>query len=70
MNGYMHESAEDRIRRLEIEKNGLTLQVSVLTEQVEAQGERLREMEYQLDEKRQKIHYAEDMYQNVSNYSW
>ncbi|XP_045176119.1 liprin-beta-1-like isoform X3 [Mercenaria mercenaria] len=64
MNGYMHESAEDRIRRLEIEKNGLALQVSVLTEQVEAQGERLREMEYQLDEKRQKVHYAEDMYQN------
>ena len=62
----MHESAEDRVRRLEIEKNGLALQISVLTEQVEAQGERLREMEYQLDEKRQKIHYAEDMYQNVS----
>ncbi|XP_060560857.1 liprin-beta-1-like isoform X2 [Ruditapes philippinarum] len=63
-NGYMHESAEDRVRRLEIEKNGLALQISVLTEQVEAQGERLREMEYQLDEKRQKVHYAEDMYQN------
>ena len=40
-------------------------QVTVLTEQVEAQTERLREMEYQLEGRRQKMQYAEEKYQNV-----
>ncbi|KAL4225278.1 Protein tyrosine phosphatase [Mactra antiquata] len=67
-NGYTHETLEDKIRHLDIEKNSLSLQVNVLTEQVEAQGERIREMEYQLEDKRQKIHVTEDMYQNVCSY--
>ncbi|XP_052799700.1 liprin-beta-2-like isoform X6 [Mya arenaria] len=64
VNGYMHESVEDRARRLEHDKNSLTLQVSVLTDQVEAQSERIREMEYQLEERRQKAHHAEEKYQH------
>ena len=43
------------------------LQVSVLTEQVEAQAEKLREMEYDVEGKRQKIRSAEEMYQSVSD---
>ena len=42
------------------------LQVSVLTEQVEAQADRLREMEYDMEGKRQKIRSTEEMYQSVS----
>ncbi|WAR02702.1 LIPB1-like protein, partial [Mya arenaria] len=53
VNGYMHESVEDRARRLEHDKNN----------QVEAQSERIREMEYQLEERRQKAHHAEEKYQ-------
>ena len=42
------------------------LQVSVLTEQVEAQAEKLREMEYKMEGKRQRIRSTEEMYQSVS----
>ena len=63
----MHESAESKVKRLETDKQGLMLQVSVLTEQVEAQAEKLREMEYDVEGKRQKIRTSEEMYQSVSN---
>ena len=66
-NGYVHESAESKVKRLETDKQGLMLQVSVLTEQVEAQAEKLREMEYDVEGKRQKIRTSEEMYQSVSN---
>ena len=39
----------------------------MLTEQVEAQAEKLREMEYDVEGKRQKIRSAEEMYQSVSD---
>ena len=66
-NGYVHESAESKVKRLETDKQSLMLQVSVLTEQVEAQAEKLREMEYDVEGKRQKIRSAEEMYQSVSD---
>lgn len=65
-NGYAHESAENKAKRLETDKQSLMLQVSVLNEQVEAQAEKLREMEYEMEGKRQKIRLAEEMYQSVS----
>ena len=66
-NGYVHESPESKVKRLETDRQSLMLQVSVLTEQVEAQAEKLREMEYDVEGKRQKIRSAEEMYQSVSD---
>ncbi|KAK3728938.1 hypothetical protein QZH41_016802 [Actinostola sp. cb2023] len=41
-----------QIRRLEDEKDSLILQVSVLTDQVEAQGEKMRDLEFTLEEQK------------------
>ncbi|KAH3877314.1 hypothetical protein DPMN_001177 [Dreissena polymorpha] len=54
---------EERARRLEMDRSSLTMQVNVLTEQVEAQSERIREMEYQLENRRQKVQFTEERYQ-------
>lgn len=62
----MYENPEDRTRRLEHDRNSLTRQVSVLTDQIEGQGQRVRELEYELEKMRQKNHYAEEMYHKVS----
>ena len=64
-NGYMYQSVEEQMRRLELERNSLSRQLGVLTEQVEAQSQKMREMEYDLEKKRQKTHFAEEMYQKV-----
>lgn len=51
------------------------LQVSVLTDQVEAQGEKIRDLDLCLEEHREKLNATEDMLQQVisltfkSNYS-
>ncbi|XP_052270288.1 liprin-beta-1-like isoform X2 [Dreissena polymorpha] len=63
VNGHMHEGPEERARRLEMDRSSLTMQVNVLTEQVEAQSERIREMEYQLENRRQKVQFTEERYQ-------
>lgn len=41
-----------QIDRLEDEKDSLILQVSVLTDQVEAQGEKMRDLEFTLEEQK------------------
>ncbi|XP_032223134.1 liprin-beta-1 isoform X2 [Nematostella vectensis] len=56
------ESSRAQIDRLEDEKDSLILQVSVLTDQVEAQGEKMRDLEFTLEE--QKIR-AEDLEQQL-----
>lgn len=43
-------------------------QVSVLTDQVEAQGEKIRDLESSLEEHRQKLASTEEMLQQVNNY--
>ncbi|XP_054633094.1 liprin-beta-2b isoform X4 [Dunckerocampus dactyliophorus] len=63
-----HESYQERLLRLEEDKESLVLQrgfaeVSVLTDQVEAQGEKIRDLESSLEEHRQKLASTEEMLQ-------
>lgn len=41
------------------------MQVSVLTDQVEAQGEKIRDLEFCLEEHREKLNATEEMLQQV-----
>lgn len=64
-NGHLQyggaESYQERLSRLEGDKESLVLQVSVLTDQVEVQGEKIRDLEVCLDEHRDKLNATEDM---------
>uniref|UniRef100_A0A674F213 PPFIA binding protein 1b n=1 Tax=Salmo trutta TaxID=8032 RepID=A0A674F213_SALTR len=53
----------ERLSRLEGDKESLVLQVSVLTDQVEAQGEKIRDLDMCLDEHREKLNATEEMLQ-------
>ncbi|XP_044048481.1 liprin-beta-1b isoform X2 [Siniperca chuatsi] len=54
---------QERLSRLEGDKESLVLQVSVLTDQVEAQGEKIRDLDLCLDEHREKLNATEEMLQ-------
>lgn len=54
---------QDRLNRLESDKESLVLQVSVLTDQVDAQGEKIRDLDLCLDEHREKLNATEEMLQ-------
>uniref|UniRef100_A0A3Q3IWT9 SAM domain-containing protein n=1 Tax=Monopterus albus TaxID=43700 RepID=A0A3Q3IWT9_MONAL len=65
-NGHISLSGDhyqERLSRLESDKESLVLQVSVLTDQVEAQGEKIRDLDLCLDEHREKLNATEDMLQ-------
>ncbi|XP_076848640.1 liprin-beta-2 isoform X11 [Brachyhypopomus gauderio] len=57
------ESYQERLSRLEGDKESLVLQVSVLTDQVEAQGEKIRDLENSLEEHQHKLNSTEEMLQ-------
>ncbi|XP_056621496.1 liprin-beta-1b isoform X9 [Triplophysa dalaica] len=54
---------QDRLNRLESDKESLVLQVSVLTDQVDAQGEKIRDLDVCLEEHREKLNGTEEMLQ-------
>ncbi|KAL2102958.1 hypothetical protein ACEWY4_002126 [Coilia grayii] len=54
---------QERLSRLESDKECLVLQVSVLTDQVEVQGEKIRDLEMCLEEHREKLNTTEEMLQ-------
>uniref|UniRef100_A0A8B9K395 PPFIA binding protein 2a n=1 Tax=Astyanax mexicanus TaxID=7994 RepID=A0A8B9K395_ASTMX len=56
-------SYQERLSRLEGDKESLVLQVSVLTDQVEAQGEKIRDLESSLEEHQHKLNSTEEMLQ-------
>ncbi|RXM28987.1 Liprin-beta-1 [Acipenser ruthenus] len=65
-NGYISASGDvyqERLTRLESDKESLVLQVSVLTDQVEAQGEKIRDLDFCLEEHREKLNATEEMLQ-------
>uniref|UniRef100_A0A8C4ICG1 PPFIA binding protein 1b n=1 Tax=Dicentrarchus labrax TaxID=13489 RepID=A0A8C4ICG1_DICLA len=66
-NGHINMSGGDhyqeRLSRIESDKESLVLQVSVLTDQVEAQGEKIRDLDLCLDEHREKLNATEEMLQ-------
>uniref|UniRef100_A0A3P8P0I7 SAM domain-containing protein n=1 Tax=Astatotilapia calliptera TaxID=8154 RepID=A0A3P8P0I7_ASTCA len=57
------ESYQERLSRLEGDKESLILQVSVLTDQVEAQGVKISDLESSLMEHRHKLNSTEEMLQ-------
>ncbi|XP_069821785.1 liprin-beta-1 isoform X3 [Dendropsophus ebraccatus] len=66
VNGHITGSSDiyqERLSRLENDKESLVLQVSVLTDQVEAQGEKIRDLEFCLEEHREKLNATEEMLQ-------
>uniref|UniRef100_A0A8C8DLI1 SAM domain-containing protein n=1 Tax=Oryzias sinensis TaxID=183150 RepID=A0A8C8DLI1_9TELE len=54
---------QERLSRLESDKECLILQVSVLTDQVEVQGEKIRDLDNSLDQHREKLDAAEQLLQ-------
>lgn len=55
--------AEDRVRRLEMDKESLQLQVQVLSEQISAQTEKMSDLERALQDARQRLDDAEQRLQ-------
>ncbi|XP_051545551.1 liprin-beta-2-like isoform X10 [Myxocyprinus asiaticus] len=58
-----NETYQERLSRLEGDKESLVLQVCVLTDQVEAQGEKIRDLESSLEEHHHKLLSTEEMLQ-------
>ncbi|XP_070618638.1 liprin-beta-2 isoform X4 [Erythrolamprus reginae] len=58
-----NETYQERLTRLEGDKESLILQVSVLTDQVEAQGEKIRDLEVCLEGHQLKLNATEGMLQ-------
>ncbi|KAM8939172.1 liprin-beta-2 [Pelodytes ibericus] len=58
-----NESYQERLTRLEGDKESLILQVSVLTDQVEAQGDKIRDLESNVEEHHLKLNATEEMLQ-------
>lgn len=56
---------DERIKQLEQDKEALQMQVSVLSEQIEAQSDKINELEKFLTEKKQMLGNAEDLLQRV-----
>jgi chromosome segregation ATPase len=62
----LNPDVEERLRRLEADKDSLQLQVTVLTEQIEVQTDKISDLEKLLDEKKRQLSNAEDMLQRAS----
>ncbi|KAK5848998.1 hypothetical protein PBY51_008673 [Eleginops maclovinus] len=64
-NGHGSEALyQERLSRLESDKECLILQVSVLTDQVEVQGEKIRDLDNCLDHHREKLNATEELLQH------
>jgi uncharacterized protein YlxW (UPF0749 family) len=62
----VNSDVEERLRRLEADKDSLQLQVTVLTEQIEVQTDKISDLEKLLEEKKRQLSNAEDMLQRAS----
>lgn len=56
----------EKFRKLQCEKDNLQLQVQVLTEQIDAQTDKIADLEKHLHEKKQQLTDTEDKLQRVS----
>jgi len=62
----LNSDVDERLRRLEADKDSLQLQVTVLTEQIDVQTDKISDLEKLLDEKKRQLSNAEDMLQRAS----
>lgn len=58
---------DERFRKIQTERDNLQLQVQVLTDQIEAQTDKINDLEKLLGEKKQLLVNAEDTLQRVSS---
>lgn len=67
---YIFQPADqnEKFRKLQYEKDNLQLQVQILSEQIEAQTDKIADLEKSLQEKKQQISDTEDKLQRVSSY--
>lgn len=60
------QDTDERLRRLQTEKESMALQVQVLTEQVSAQSDKIADLERIILDKTQQLSHSEDLLQRVS----
>lgn len=60
------DNSSERLRKLQSDKDALQLQVQILTEQVNAQSDKLKELEMTINEKNLQISNGEDLLNRVS----
>ncbi|XP_035919883.1 uncharacterized protein LOC118517655 isoform X3 [Anopheles stephensi] len=65
-NDMQRQDTDERLRRLQKDKESLALQVKALTEQMQSQSAKLSELETMVKEKNQLLSNAEDLLQRVS----
>lgn len=66
MNNQRQDNSSERLRKLQSDKDALQLQVQILTEQVNAQSDKLKELEMTINEKNMQISNSEDLLNRVS----
>ncbi|KAG4073996.1 hypothetical protein HA402_014201 [Bradysia odoriphaga] len=62
-NGNQRQDTDERLRRLQTEKESMALQVQVLTEQVSAQSDKIADLERIILDKTQQLSHSEDLLQ-------
>ncbi|CAD7088011.1 unnamed protein product [Hermetia illucens] len=67
--GNQRQDIDERLRRLQSDKDALALQVQVLTEQVSSQNDKIIDLERSLTDKTQLLNNTEDMLQRVSDFA-
>ncbi|XP_065078325.1 uncharacterized protein LOC135701450 isoform X7 [Ochlerotatus camptorhynchus] len=63
------QDTDERLRRLQSDKEAMALQVKVLTEQVQTQGTKIADLERTVSEKNQLLSNADDLLQRVSQFA-
>ncbi|XP_055537600.1 liprin-beta-1 isoform X4 [Wyeomyia smithii] len=63
------QDTDERLRRLQTDKEALALQVKVLTEQVQSQSTKIADLERTVSEKNQLLSNADDLLQRVSQFA-
>jgi chromosome segregation ATPase len=66
---FQRQDTDERLRRLQSDKDALILQVQVLNEQVTAANHKIDDMDRTMTEKNQLITNAEDLLQRVSQFA-
>lgn len=59
------DSSNERVRRLQSDKDALQLQVQILTEQINAQSDKLKDLEMTVNEKNLLLNNSEDLLNRV-----
>ena len=60
------DSSSERVRRLQSDKDALQLQIQILTEQINAQSDKLKDLEMSVNEKNLQLSNTEDLLNRVS----